>query len=101
MCSVTDVTSLSGEIQALHSFFAPPPNQCEVLLRLRGVLLTSEARPALRMTLIVVVPGSALTLKSRVKHRPAPDLRDPFRFGLCARLDRTGLMLFCVLDDDR
>ena len=31
-----------GQIEALHSFFAPPSDQSEVLLRNRGVLLARE-----------------------------------------------------------
>src|SRR5271170_3833127 len=92
-------SSPSGQFQALHSFFAPAPNHGEVLLRLCGVLLTGETRTRLGMTFIVVIAGRALLLKSRVKHRATPDLRDPLRLGLRAWLDRPRLVLLRMLND--
>ncbi len=38
----TSLCFSSGQIEALHSFFAPPSDQSEVLLRNRGVLLARE-----------------------------------------------------------
>src|SRR5712671_220352 len=89
----------SGQIEALHSFFAPPSDQSEVLLRNRGVLLARETCTGLRMAFIVVVARRALSLEALMKHRPAPDFRDPFGLGRGAGFDRTGFVLFRILDD--
>src|SRR6202158_5829368 len=51
------------------------------------------------MAFIVVVTRRALSLEALMKNRPAPDFRDPFALGLGTGFDRTGFVLFRILDD--